>query len=450
VSASKLGTVSTRQQRIAELAKQAPHRGFTSLAYFMDLTWLATAFQGTRKDGATGVDGQTAEAFSEHLVENLQELLNQAKSGRYRAPPVRRVHIPKEGTGGDTRPLGIPTFADKVLQRAVVMALEPIYEQDFLDCSYGFRPGRSAHQALEALWQQTMAMRGGWFVEVDIRKFFDTLDHAQLRELLQLRVRDGVLLRLIGKWLNAGVLEDGSLTRPEAGTPQGGVISPLLANVYLHSVLDVWFEQEVKPRLKGHAFLVRYADDFILGFACEEDARRVLEVLPKRFAKYGLALHPEKTRLVPFVRPPAGPTGRSSQPAPPAGSFDLLGFRHYWDRSRKGIWVVKRKTAASRFRRGLRRIAAWCRRFRHRPVAEQHRTLRQQLVGHYAYYGITCNGKALQRFRDAVTRLWRYWLSHRTRCHLMPWDVFRRLLQRYPLPPTRVVHSVYRPVANLG
>jgi RNA-directed DNA polymerase len=187
------------------------------------------------------------------------------------------------------------------------MVLETVYEQDFLDCSYGFRPGRSAHQALAALWQQTMDMRGGWIVEVDIRKFFDTLDHARLRELLRQRIHDGVLLRLIDKWLKAGVLEEGSHTFPEAGTPQGGVVSPLLANVYLHYVLDVWFEREVKPRLHGRAFLIRYADDFVMGFACEEDARRVLEVLPKRFGKYGLSLHPDKTRLVPFQRPPQSP-----------------------------------------------------------------------------------------------------------------------------------------------
>ena len=258
--ASNLGTVSTRQQRIAELAKQSPQMGFTSLNHHLDLVWLYEAYLRTRRDGAPGVDGQTAADYEADLRVNLQSLVDQAKAGIYRAPPVHRVHIPK-GTGTETRPIGIPTFEDKVLQRAVVMALEPIYEQDFLDCSYGFRPGRSAHQALQALWDQAMAMGGGWVVEVDIRSFFDTLDQARLRELLRRRVRDGVLLRLISKWLHAGVLEDGCLTYPEAGTPQGGVISPLLANVYLHHVLDVWFEQEVKPRLKGRAFLIRYADD---------------------------------------------------------------------------------------------------------------------------------------------------------------------------------------------
>src|SRR6202158_4072746 len=320
-SASELGHVLTRQQRIAELAKQASQMGFTSLNHHIDLWWLYEAFLRTRRDGAPGVDGQTAAAYEADLRGNLQSLLDRAKSGTYRAPPVRRVHIPK-GTGTETRPIGIPTFEDKVLQRSVVMVLEAIYEQDFQDCSYGFRPGRSAHQALDSLWRQTMGTRGGWVVEVDIGKFFETLDHAHLRDLLRQRIRDGVLLRLIGKWLNAGVLEDGNLTFPDEGSPQGGVISPLLANVYLHYVLDVWFEQEVQPRLKGRAFLIRYADDFVIGFACEEDARRVLAVLPKRFGKYGLALHPDKTRLVPFGRP-SQETGRSDSPgASQPGTFD--------------------------------------------------------------------------------------------------------------------------------
>jgi len=439
--------VSTRCQRIAELAKQSPQMGFTSLNQHLDLPWLHEAYRRTRKDGAAGVDGQTAADYEANLDENLQSLLDRAKSGTYQAPPVRRVHIPK-GTGGDTRPLGIPTFEDKVLQRAVAMLLEAIYEQDFCDGSYGFRPGRSAHQALEALWQQTRRQGGGWILDVDIRKFFDTLDHAHLRALLQHRVRDGVLLRLIGKWLKAGVLEDGNLSYPDAGTPQGGVISPILANVFLHYVLDVWFEQEVQPRLKGRAFLIRYADDFVMGFSGEEDARRVLDVLPKRFGRYGLTLHPDKTRLVGFQRPPRGSSRRDSRQGPPSGSFDLLGFTHYWGLSRKGNWVVKRKTASSRFTRAVRTIAQWCRVHRHRPVAEQQRTLSQKLRGHFAYYGITSNGWALSRFRREVTRIWRKWLARRTRARGMPWPRFLGLLERHPLPAAMVVHSVYRAAAN--
>ena len=246
-------SVFTKQQRIAELARRSPQMGFTSLAYLMDIDWLQAAFYRTRKDGAPGVDGQTWSDYARDLEANLQSLLDRAKSGAYRAPPVRRVYIPKAGSTTETRPIGIPTLEDKVLQRAVVMLLEPIYEQDFDAGSYGFRPGRSAHDALEGLWKRTMDSGGGWILEVDIRKFFDTLDHAHLREFLQFRVRDGVLKRLIGKWLKAGVLEDGGVSYPDAGSPQGGVISPLLANVYLHYVLDMWFRLEVRPRLRGRA-----------------------------------------------------------------------------------------------------------------------------------------------------------------------------------------------------
>ena len=371
-----------------------------------------------------------------NLEANLQSLLDRAKSGMYRAPPVRRVHIPK-GDGKQTRPIGIPTFEDKVLQRAVVMALEAVYEQDFLDCSYGFRPRRSAHQALQALWDKTMDMKGGWVVEVDIARFFDTLDHAKLREILHQRVRDGVLLRLIGKWLNAGVMESGVLSHPESGTPQGGVISPLLANVYLHEVLDTWFAREVMPRLQGHAHLVRYADDFVVVFSREDDARRFMVVLPKRFAKYGLTLHPEKTRLVEFRRPPRRPPNQGGGKES-AGTFDLLGFTHYWGLTLKRTWVVKRKTASDRFRRALKKTAAWCRIHRHHAVREQWRTLVQKLKGHYEYYGITGNSLALASFYHGVRRVWIKWLGRRSNSMHMSWDRAVRVLETYPLPPARL------------
>ena len=428
--------VSTKQQRLAELAKQHPQRGFIALNHHLDLLWLAEAFHRTRKSAAPGVDGQTADDYGLNLRDNLQSLLDRAKSGTYWAPPVRRVRIPK-GTGAETRPLGIPTLEDKILQRAIVMALEPIYEQDFLDCSYGFRPGRSAHAALAALWQQTMDRGGCWLVEVDIRQFFDTLDHALLRSLLRQRVRDGVL----DKWLQAGVLEDGELTYPEAGTPQGGVVSPLLANVYLHYVLDVWFQDAVQPCLKGRAFLVRYADDFVMGFACEEDARRVLAVLPKRFGKYGLTIHPDKTRLLPFGRPNRSPGSADDQTGPRSESFDFLGFTHYWSRSKRGNWVVKRKTAGSRFHRAVKRIGEWCRLNRHKAIGEQHRSLWQKLRGHFAYYGVIGNLVCLQRFRYEVVRLWRKWLSRRKRRGQFTWTGLNGLLKALPLPWPRAPAS---------
>ncbi len=433
-------TVSTKRQRIATLAKQSPGMSFTSLAYLMDIDWLREAFLRTRKDGAPGVDGQTAADYARDLDVNLASLLERAKSGTYRAPPVRRAYIPKGK--GETRPIGIPTLEDKILQRAVVMLLEPIYEEDFLDCSYGFRPGRSAHNALESLWQQTMDQKGGWIVELDIRKCFDHLDHAHLRNFLQQRVCDGVIQRLIGKWLKAGVLEDGNVHYPDEGSPQGGVVSPLMANIYLHEVLDKWFEHEVKPRLKDRSFVIRFADDAVLGFAGQRDAERVLEVLPKRFARYGLELHPEKTRIVPFRRPRLAKAGQRREDERP-GTFDFLGFTHFWGRSRKGHWVVTRKTAKDRFSRGLRRISAWCRHHRHESIKDQQRALSQKLRGHYAYYGITGNAPRLAAFAYWAQRIWRKWLGRRGGRHYLPWYRFYRILARYPLPRPVVVHSVY-------
>ena len=433
-------SVSTKLQRIAELARRMPGRALTTLAHHIDREFLAEAYQRTRKNGAPGVDRQTAGQYAKDLERNLQELLARFHAGTYRAPPVKRVHIPK-GDGSKTRPIGIPTFEDKVLQRAVTMVLEAIYEQDFLDCSYGFRPNRSAHQALQALWEALMSMNGGWVLEIDIKGFFDSLDHVQLRTFLDQRVRDGVLRRAIDKWLKAGVLEEGVLTHPDMGTPQGGVISPVLANVYLHEVLDKWFATQVRPRLSGRAVLIRYADDAVIAFSSEQDARRVMEVLPKRFGKYGLALHPEKTRLVPFRRPPLNRGGKRDARS---GTFDLLGFTLYWGRSHRGFMVVKRLTARGRFRRALRAIAMWCRINRHLSVAEQQRSLNLKLRGHYGYYGLTGNARALRRFQRVVQAVWRKWLNRRSQRARMDWARFNALLRRYPLSPPRVVQSVYR------
>jgi group II intron reverse transcriptase/maturase len=407
-----------------------PRTAFTSLNHYLDRDWLLAACIRTRKDGAVGVDGETYEEFHRGLFDRIDSLVDQAHQGTYRAPPVRRVHIPKGGSGTETRPIGIPTFADKVLQRAVVMILESIYEQDFHEGSYGFRPRRSAHQALDALRSWLNRRGGGWVLEVDIRKFFDTLDKGHLREFLQRRVRDGVVLRLIGKWLKAGVLEEGSVTHPETGTPQGGVISPLLANIYLHYVLDEWFEKQVKPVLKGEATLIRYADDFVLAFTHERDAERVFAVLGKRFAKYGLTIHPDKTRLVRFERPWKG----RSKP----GGFDFLGFTLHWGRTRGGGWAVKTKTAAGRLRRAITTIDDWCRRHRHCPIPKQQATLSRKLWGHYNYYGRKGNYHALSSYFKAVTRVWKKWLSRRSWKSRLTWDRFTRMLTRHPLPTPRI------------
>jgi group II intron reverse transcriptase/maturase len=437
MGAMEPGNVSTKQRRIAELTRIHPEVSFTSLAYHIDLEWMYEAYRRTRKDGAAGVDEQTADEYARELGANLKSLLERAKSGTYKAPPVRRVHIPKGSSGKETRPIGVPTFEDKVLQRAVQMVLEPLYEQEFLSCSYGFRPKRSAHDALQVLWKHLMELGEGWIIDLDVRKFFDTMSHAHLRGILKRRVRDGVLLRLIGKWLRAGVWEKGSVSYPEQGTPQGGVISPMLSNIYLHEVLDKWFMEVVRPRLRGKAYLVRFADDAVLVFSDERDARRVMEVLPKRFGKYGLTVHPEKTRLIHFTKP-GSPTERKG-----SGSFNFLGFTHYWGRSRKGSWVVKRKTEKSRFSKALKAVSEWCKRNRHLPVREQQKALGRKLLGHYSYYGITGNARSLGNFRYQVQRVWRKWLNRRSRGNHVPWEKFNLLLKRYPLPPVRVVHSVY-------
>lgn len=439
-------TVSTKRARVAELAKQMPGTALTSLSHHIDLEWMREAYRLTRKDGAVGIDGQDAQDFAENLDGNLQDLLDRAKSGRYRAPAVRRVHIPKGR--GKTRPIAVPTFGDKVLQRSVVMVLEPVYEQDFLDCSYGFRPGRSAHQALDALWKGLMETGGGWVLDLDVQSFFDSVDRSKLQQMLRQRVNDGVVTRLVGKWLNAGVMESGQLSYSDTGTPQGGVISPLLANIYLHEVLDLWFYEQVMPRLKGRAFLVRFADDAVLCFKREDDAQRVMDALPKRFGKYGLTLHPEKTRLVEFRRPPRRTKRGSRDGSTRPGTFDLLGFTHFWGRSRKGSWVIKRKTAKGRLSRALSSIAQWCRRHRHMPVREQHAQLVKKLRGHYAYYGITGNGRSLASFYHFVQRIWRKWLDRRSNRASMDWMKFGRLLECHPLPAPVVVHSIYRRSAS--
>ena len=426
-------SVSTKQQRIAGLARMVRAKPITTLSHHLNIDWLKEAFRRTRKDGASGIDGQTADTYATQLEANLKRLLSRVKSGTYRAPPVRRVHIPKGPSS--TRPIGIPTFEDKVLQRAIAMLLEPIYESEFYDSSHGFRPKRSPHTALQSFWTQMMGLRGGWVLEVDVRKFFDTLDHQRLREIVAQRVGDGVVLRLIGKWLQAGVMENGQLSWPDAGTPQGGVISPLLANVFLHAVLDEWFEKTVKPRLRGRAFLVRFADDFVIGLASEEDARRVFGVLPLRFEKFGLSVHPEKTRLLPFWPPRRGPDS--------SGSFSFLGFTHFWSRSIKsGSWVIKRKTAKDRFSRALQRIRLWCKDNRHLKVRQQHALLSAKLRGHFGYYGITGNSVALTRFRHEVAVIWRKWLDRRSQRQSMPWRRFTEMMKRYPFPKPRPIHSV--------
>jgi group II intron reverse transcriptase/maturase len=396
---------------------------------------MLEAYRLTRKDGVPGIDGVTAADYEANLEANLLNLLERIKSGRYHAPPVRRAFIPK--ADGSQRKLGIPTFEDKVAQRAVTMVLEAIYEQDFLPCSYGFRPGRSAHQALNSLQHAIWSKHLYWVLEIDIQKYFDSIPHTHLRTFLDQRVTDGVIRRMIDKWLKAGAVKDGLLQRATEGTPQGGVVSPCLSNIFLHYVLDEWFETQVRPRLAGNCTLVRFADDAVMAFDNLVDAQRVLAVLGKRLARFGLTLHPDKTRLIDF-RPVRAESTR--HPETGGTSFDFLGFTHVWGRSRRGKNMVRQVTAKGRFARSVAAASEWCRKNRHRPFREQHRHLSAMMRGHYAYYGIGGNSRRLQWFADQVVRIWRKWLSRRARQGAFKWTRMSEILKSHPLPPARIVH----------
>jgi RNA-directed DNA polymerase len=428
----------TKRHWIVELARKKPGTVLFSLNHVIDFEWMREAYIRTRKDGATGIDGVTAKDYEANLEANLRDLLERIKSGRYKAPPVRRTYIPK--ADGSQRPLGIPSFEDKVAQRAIAMVLEAVYEQDFLSCSYGFRPGRSAHQALHQLQGVITLRKQCWVLDVDVRKYFDSLSHSHLREILDQRVTDGVIRRMIGKWLNAGVLEAGNLHFATEGTPQGGVISPMLANIFLHHVLDKWFEEVVRPRMKGRATLVRFADDFVMTFETYHDAKRVMDALGKRFGRFGLQLHPDKTRFLDFRPVRHGGT----PPDCKAQSFDFLGFTHSWGKSRKGKDVVRQTTAKSRFARSLAAVRNWCQTNRHLSVREQRVWLSAALNGHFAYFGITGNIRRIQEYRHQVVRTWHKWLERRTRGRKFLWDKFRAFLARHTLPAARIIHRYTR------
>jgi group II intron reverse transcriptase/maturase len=426
--------ISTDLRQIAEQAKEDPAKIFISLAHRMDVTFLKEAYRQVRKDGAPGISGATAKDYKKHLTANLENLHERLKSKQYVAPMIKRVWIEKEG--GKKRPIGITEFEDKIVQKAVSMLLGAVYEQDFYDFSHGFREGHSAHQALKELRDLCMNNNIQWLIDADISGFFDNINHEKLREILKMRVNDGGIMRLIGKWLNAGIVEGDVTSYNDKGTPQGGTISPVLANIYLHHVLDDWFIKEVKPRLKGQCFIIRFADDFIIGSEYEEDAQRVMEVLPKRFGKFDLTIHPEKTKMIAFGKP----TGTDDSKG--KATFDFLGFTHYWAKSLKGYWVIKRKTARKKVRKAIVAMREWCRVNRHKPLEWQYRVLSSKLRGHFQYFGIRCNMRAMESVLHFVTRGWRYWLSRRSHKSKIPWEKFKKLLEIFPLPEPKIVHHV--------
>lgn len=432
-----LPTMSPGLLKVMERARRDPSTRFNSLAHLLDEDALKRAFHRIRKDAAVGVDGVTKEAYAQALDENIRDLHGRMKSMKYRHQPIRRVHIPK--APGKTRPIGISCIEDKVVQGALKEVLEAIYEQEFLSCSHGFRPEISAHDALRAVDRMVFREGIGWILEADIQAFFDSLVRPKLREMLQKRVIDGPLLRLIGKCLHVGVLDGEEFSKPDEGTAQGSILSPLLGNVYLHHVLDLWFEREVKPQLSGHARLIRYADDFVMGFERKADAERVLEMLIQRMTEFGLTLHPDKTRLLPFGRPPA-----SQKKGKGPATFDFLGFTVYWHRSHKGGWRLGMKTRKARLQRALCAISDWCRRHMHLPRKEQHASLSRRLRGHYNYFGVNGNIRSLSYLHMQVEREWLRHLRRRSqRGRRLTWRRFSQYLQAFPLPQPRIYVQIW-------
>ena len=429
--------MSTGCIRISELAKEDKERKFFSIARLLTADALYEAFESLRKDASVGVDRVTYAGYQVDAWENIQKLHDRLKKGQYRAQPLRRVYIPKED--GRQRPISIPSLEDKIVQRAAVELLNAIYEQDFLECSHGFRPGRGAQNALDEVGRIICQRPISTVLEADITGYFDAIVRSLLMEMVGKRVSDGGILRLIGKWINVGVIDDGRLLVTETGTGQGQVISPLLANIYLHYVLDEWFETVVKPRLKGEAYEVRFADDFILCFQFREDAEKVMDVLTKRFAKYGLTLHPEKTRLMEFGRDALAKSEEPDGQKP--ATFDFLGFTHICKRSRRGKFTIHVRTMRKRLKRSLKKVTAWCQEHRHDPVGEQQEALNRKLRGHYQYYGRRTNYRGLWQFYRAVRRIWKKWLNRRTRGKTLNWEEFARLLSRHPLLRPRITRS---------
>jgi group II intron reverse transcriptase/maturase len=422
-------SLSMKLHRISEMAQEVPELKFRTLAHLINEEMLLKSYHELRRDAAAGIDGVTAHDYEQNLQENLKNLHQRLKERRYRAQPLRRVYIDKED--GRQRALSIPVLEDKIVQKATITILSQIYERDFLPSSFGYRPRLNAHDAVRVLQKKIIFEKVSFVLEADIQDYFGSMVRQKLMEMLRQRVMDKDVLRLIGKWLHVGVIEDGRLLTSEDGTYQGSVISPLLANIYLHYVLDVWIEHTIKPRLRGHIALVRYADDFVLCFQYRSDAEAVRQMLSQRFADFGLRLHPEKTRLLHFGRFEREDSRKEKRKP---NTFDFLGFTFFCTEDREGRFTVKSKTRSKRLRRGLLAVAQWCRHNRHEPVKEQARHLAAVLRGHYNYYGLRANYPSLKQFYRGTLRLWMKWLSQRSQRGRITWRKFHRILKTYPLP----------------
>lgn len=416
--------------QIADRARKFPGEALTNLHQFIDASMLKESFAGLNKRGASGVDRKTWYEYNEQRSERIPKLLSEFKSGNYRAPHIRRVYIPKGD--GKQRPLGLPTVEDKLLQTSVARVLTPVYETMFYNTSYGFRANKSQHQALEEVFRQVSFNGKRYIIDADMKNYFGSIAHQRLREILDLRIKDGVIRKMIDKWLKAGILEQGNVTYPKEGTPQGGSISPLLSNIFLHHVLDEWFITQIQPLLKGRSFIVRFADDFLLGFANKEDAERVMKVLPKRLDKYGLTLHPEKTKLIELDKK------KGQKPK----TFDFLGFTHFMGKSRKGKAILKRKTSSKKLRVSLKRLNEWLRKNRHSPTRTLTAGMKQKLRGHYGYYGITFNSRSLAAYHKQAIRMLHYWLNRRGGKATWDWEKYSKLITEWqPLLTPKIYHG---------
>ncbi|KPL23740.1 MAG: hypothetical protein AMJ75_05470 [Phycisphaerae bacterium SM1_79] len=429
----------TQLALISERAQKEPDLQFTSLAHLLNVEFLKECYYSLGRDRASGIDGVSWEEYGKRLDESIKDLVAHLKAKRYKPQPSRRVYIPKDEHS--KRPLGLPALEDKIVQKGIAWILEAIYEQDFLSCSYGFRPNRSCHHALDTLDKTIMRGPINYIIEADIKGFFDNVSHEWMMKCLQVRIKDPSFLLIIKRFLKAGYIDAGEFVLTTKGTPQGGNLSPMLANIFLHYVLDLWFEKRIKPKVRGECHLVRYADDFICSVQYADDAKYIEQAMRERFVKFDLELHTDKTRVI-HVGRRALDKSRRDKHLPQ--SFDFLGFTHYWGKSRRGNWILCRKTSSKRFRRACKDLAAWLKIIRSSAkLKEWWPILQAKLRGHYQYYGISGNGRSICRYRDVTEQLVFKWLNRRCQKVSFDWSGFRAYLKHYPLPKPHIVHRLY-------
>ena len=429
---TKLALITQRTRKESQLQ-------FTSLAHLLDVDFLRGCYFELGRDRASGIDGVSWQDYGKLLDENLENLVERMKVKRYKPQPAKRVYIPKNNT--EKRPLGLPALEDKIVQRGIARILEAIYEVDFLNCSYGFRPKRGCHPALNAVDKTIMTKPVNHVIEADIKGFFDNVSHPWMMEFLQVRINDPSFLLLIRRFLKAGYMDAGLFVSTERGTPQGGNLSPMLSNVFLHYVLDLWFEKKIRSQARGACYLVRYADDFVCMVQYQDDARYLEQALRERFAKFGLELHSEKTRTIGFGRYERANAQRQQRQA---NTFDFLGFTHFCGTSRTGKYIVGRQTSRKKFRQKCTEMNDWLRKIRnHTKAKEWWPTLAAKLRGHYHYYGVSGNMRSLNRFYLKTVRLTHKWLNRRSQRKRFYWKGFIEYLKHYPLPRPRIAHNFY-------